>query len=80
MAAKELAPDIILFNNSVNLENGKQHVNSINSKILKLRKLPTASGQESNSNSTTLHPLSSKINGKVSHSIGQDHVSEFVSG
>jgi len=36
---RKLAPDMILFNDSVNLENGKQHVNSINRKILKLRKL-----------------------------------------
>lgn len=31
---RELAPDMILFNNSVNLENGKQHVNSINKNYL----------------------------------------------
>lgn len=80
VVAKELAPDIILFNNSVNLENGKQHVNYINRKILKLRKLPTAPGQENNNNSTKLHPLFNKINGKLSHSIGQDCVPEFVSG
>lgn len=78
--AKELAPDMILFNNSVNLENGKQNVNSINRKILKLRKLQTAPGQENNSNSSKLHPVSSKINGKVSHSIGHNHIPEFVSG
>lgn len=78
--AKELAPDMILFNNSVNLKKGKQNVNSINRKILKLRKLQTAPRQESNSNTTKLHPpVSSKINGKVSHSIGHDHIPEFVS-
>lgn len=79
MAAKELAPDMILFNNSVNLENGKQHVNSINRKILKLRKLPTAPGHENNSNSTKLQPLSSKINGKLAHSVREDRIPEFVS-
>lgn len=59
VVAKELAPDIILFNNSVNLENGKQHVNSINRKILELRKPPTTPGQENNSNSYILYLVKS---------------------
>lgn len=75
-----LAPDMILLNNSVNLENGRQHVNSINRKILKPRKLSTVPGQENNFNSTGVNPVSSKINGKVSHLIGQKQVPEFLSG
>lgn len=80
MATKELVPDMILFNNSVNLENGKQHLNPINRKMLKMRKLPITLGEENNSNSTKLHPQSSKISSKVSHPIGQGHVPEFASG
>lgn len=77
---RELAPDMILFNNSVNLENGKQHVNSINKNYLNWGSRKQCQGKKNNSKSTGLNPASSKISGKVSHLIGQDQVPEFLSG